>query len=369
MTSLSKSPRTLIFSMRNVFGNDLYRCPHYEFEDIISQIDDAEIVAPQGNPASRRNHLANLLAYHAPIPLKARLHKIRPSKHYELFFAICGSPRDLLVIDAISHLLDACTTKICLMDELWIKQMTNHRHFIDVLKNFDLVALYYSQTVKPLSEYIQRKCIFVPPGVDSIRFCPFPSNPVRAVDIYSVGRRSPITHQELVRLVNERGLFYLYDSIAGLQAIDPKEHRDLFANTAKRSKYFIVNPGLVDRTDRRGSQIEIGNRYFEGAAAGAIMIGEAPANDKFQRLFDWQDAVIPLPYNSDKIGAVMAELDKQPERQERIRQTNVTQVLTRHDWAYRWEAILGAVGLEAMPKLLHRKESLVRLAEQVQVLS
>jgi len=166
-------------------------------------------------------------------------------------------------------------------------------------------------------------------------------------------------------MVAENGIFYLHDSIAGDQAINLMEHRALLANVAKRSRYFIVNPGLIDRPDKRGDQIEIGNRYFEGAAAGTIMVGERPQNTEFERLFDWPDAVIHLPYDSIKIETVIDELDRDPEKQDRIRRTNVVQALTRHDWAYRWEAVLKTVGLEPMPQLLERKERLKRLADAV----
>jgi hypothetical protein len=40
-------PRVLIFSLRNIFGKALNRCPHYEFEDIICEIDSAELLAPK----------------------------------------------------------------------------------------------------------------------------------------------------------------------------------------------------------------------------------------------------------------------------------------------------------------------------------
>jgi hypothetical protein len=358
-------PRTLIFSLRNIFGSDLYRCPLYEFEDIIAEIDHAEIVAPRGNPASRRNELAKRLAFHAPIALRADLQHLQVDRPYDLFFAICGSPRDLLMVDAAAQLSDACSFKVCLVDELWVKQMHNHRHFISVLRRFDLVILYYSQSVEALGQRIGRRCVFVPPGIDSIRFCPYPTNPKRVVDVYSIGRRAQTTHEAIVRMVKERGIFYLHDSVDGTQAMNSREHRSLFANIVKRSKYFIVNPGLIDLPDRRGNQIEIGNRYFEGAAAGAVMIGELPNNGEFERLFDWPDAIIHLKYGSDKIDALISALEAEPERQERIRRTNVIKALTRHDWVYRWEAILKHAGLEATPGLAQRKRRLVQLAESV----
>jgi hypothetical protein len=166
-------------------------------------------------------------------------------------------------------------------------------------------------------------------------------------------------------MVRESGLFYLHDSIAGDQAINSKEHRALLANVAKRSRYFIVNPGKIDQPETRGNQIEISNRYFEGAASGAIMIGERPKNEEFERLFDWPEAVTQLPYDSCDIDMVIKDLDGDPERQERIRRTSLVRALMRHDWVYRWEAVLKTVGLEPMQGVLERKERLRKLAEVV----
>jgi hypothetical protein len=269
------------------------------------------------------------------------------------------------MVDAARSLKAGCKKSICLIDEMWIKQMDPHRHFLRILADFDLVVLYYSQSVGPLQERIGRRCIFLPPGVDSIRFCPYPTPPQRAVDVYSVGRRSQKTHQALLEAADRSNLFYVYDSISGLKAVEPREHRSLFANIAKRTRYFIVNPGLIDRSDRRGAQIEIGNRYFEGAAAGTIMIGEPPANEVFGKLFDWKDAVIPVPFNSENLHEIIDELDQQPERLEVARQTNIFQSLSRHDWVYRWEAMLREVGLEPMPEMSIRKNDLRRLADFV----
>src|SRR6266481_4768118 len=361
-------PRVLIFSLRNIFPKALFRCPLYEFEDTICEIDSAELLAPQLDPYSMRSTFAMRLAYHAPVTLNPGIRRISPKTHYDMFFAVCGglaSPYDLLMINAVSHVRDMCRTSVCLVDELWAKQMFKHRHFLRVLAKFDVVMLYYSQTVKPLSEQIGCKCVFFPPGVDAVLFCPYPNPPKRVIDVCSIGRRSEITHQRLLRMVRETGLFYLHDSIGGSQAINSKEHRALFANVAKRSRYFIVNPGKIDEPGQRGNQIEVGNRYFEGAASGAIMVGGRPANEEFERLFDWPDAVTRLPYDSGDIDKVIADLDRDPERQDRIRRTGVIQALTRHDWVYRWEAVLKTVGLEPTQGVSERKERLRKLGEVV----
>jgi hypothetical protein len=359
-------PRVLVFSQRNIFPNPLFRCPQYEFEDVVSQIDSVEVLAPHTEKwFDLRNKIAKQFAWHSPITLNPGILRVEPKRkeRYDLFFAVCGSPTDLLIIDSAKNWRDWAKTSVCVLDELWVKEISACRYFLKILSKFDYVMLYYSQSVKPVGEAIGRKTFFLPPGIDAFLFCPYPAAPKRVVDVYSIGRRSEGTHQKLLTMVKEDGIFYLHDSIAGGFAINSRQHRALLANTAKRSRYFIVNPGLIDRPDIRGNQIEIGNRYFEGAGSGAIMIGERPDNEEFAKLFDWPDAVQYLRYGSDSIDAIIHELDAQPDRQEEMRRNNVAQSLMRHDWAYRWETVLKTAGLEPMPNLLERKERLKKLAK------
>lgn len=95
------------------------------------------------------------------------------------------------------------------------------------------------------------------------------------------------------------------------------------------------------------------------------MIGECPDNEVFGSLFDWPDAVIRLPYDSPDIDVIIKELDRDPSRQERIRRTGVVQALTRHDWVYRWEAILKAAGREPMRRMQERKHRLRELVDLI----
>ncbi len=362
----STNPRILLFSQRNIFGKALFRCAHFEFEDlIISELDSAELYAPKANPSGSRHQLASRVAFHFPLTLNPGIPHTSPTKKYDLFLAVCGSARDLLMVNAVRHWRDACKKAICLIDELWVREMADHPHFLRLLDMFDVVMLYYSQSVQPLSERTGRDCRFLPPGVDTIGFCPFPKPPKRVVDVYSMGRRSEVTHKALLRMAETDRIFYLHDSIAGDQAIDTVQHRALFQNITRRSRYFIVNPGLIDRPEKRGNQIEVSNRYFEGAASGTIMIGERPDNGQFERLFDWPDALMHLPYGSGGIDTLIRQLDRDPERLEKIRRTSIAQSLLKHDWAYRWEAMLAAARLEPLPALLKRKSRLQSLSDAV----
>jgi len=356
------TPRILLFSHRNM-SRALFHCPHYEFEDLICHVDSAELFAPSANPSSFRYDFARHLAYRLPVTMNPGIRRLEGRAQYDLFFTVCGIPSDLLAVDASVNWRQLCSASVCLIDEFWAREIEQQRQFLRILDKFDVVMLYYAQTAQPLSKRIRSKCLFLPPGVDTLLFTPYPKPPRRVIDVYSIGRRSELTHSTLLRIAAQHGLFYVHDSTAGSEAIDSIQHRALIANMAKRSRYFIVNPGLIDKPEIRGNQSEIGNRYFEGAASGTIMIGECPQNDEFANLFSWPDAVIDLPYDSIEIGAIINELDRQPERQDRIRRANVSETLLRHDWAYRWEAVLQSVGLAPMPQLAERKRSLQSLAQ------
>jgi hypothetical protein len=363
MHQKENKPRILIFSQRNASKRLPFRCAHFEFEDVIAQIDAVDLLAPHFDASTRRHAIAKQIAYHTPVALNPGIQSTRCETEYDLFLAICGDPTDLLRVNSAGNWRDKCRKAVCLIDELWVKQMDSYRNYLRMLEKFDHVFLYYSNSVEPLRQRIGSKCTYMPPGVDTIRLCPYPNPPKRVVDVYSIGRRSATTHQALLAMASKGDFFYIYDSTSADQVLDPTEHRKLFANIVKRSRYFIVNPGLIDRPDVRGDQIEIGNRYFEGAASGTIMVGERPNNGEFDKLFDWPDSLIDLSYNSSTIDTALGMLDSEPGKEEELRSMNVRQSLLRHDWVYRWEIILNEAGLKALPAATQRKDCLRSLAD------
>ena len=59
--------------------------------------------------------------------------------------------------------------------------------------------------------------------------------------------------------------------------------------------------------------MEIGPRFYEGAAGGAVLIGQVPTNCQvFDRDFDWTDAVIDMPFHSTDIAERISALDAEP---------------------------------------------------------
>ena len=166
-------------------------------------------------------------------------------------------------------------------------------------------------------------------------------------------------------MAEQNKIFYVYDTIIRKETARPAEHRSLIANIAKRSRYFLVNPAKIDQSAETCGQNEIGFRYFEGAAAGTVMIGEHPTTEAFGEHFNWPDSVIRTSFDSPDIADILADLDSQPKRIAEARKNNIIQSLLRYDWAYRWNAILNIASLKPTTALTGRLDYLKKLAEEI----
>jgi hypothetical protein len=181
-----------------------------------------------------------------------------------------------------------------------------------------------------------------------------------------MGRHFQPVHEVLVQHAERGELFFAYDTASDFDIIDPTEHRGLLANLIKRSRFFLTYPPKFDRPEETGGLQELSPRFFEGAAAGAIMLGMPPSCPAYDRCFDWSDAVIPAPVDAADILVLIADLERQPKRLVRIRRDSVVHSLRRHDWIYRWREILDIVGLPHSCGMAEREKRLMHMADLVE---
>jgi hypothetical protein len=367
--SKNTKPRILIVSMRGLHSQ-AFRSAEYEFEDAICTFDYADILTPEfasGFDQQINKKLANYagLTVGNGKLLKSGCRTSSVEKQYDLLFFICQHFWDITCLNSIKKWREKCHKAVLWIDEIWAKEVLEHKTklCLELVKDFDYIFTTQAKSVDAIANLIQRPCYSLPYAVDAIKFCPYPHQPQRNIDVYSIGRRSPIVHKALIELAEKDDFLYLYDTLKGLQMMDYKEHRTLYINLIKRSRYFIANKAKFDSVNQTGNQEELGSRFFEGAAGGAVMIGTPPICEAYTTYFNWQDAVIEIAYNAADIGDIIAELDAQPERIKRIRQDNIINSLLRHDWVYRWSQILDKVGLEQTPEMLSRQADLKNLAQ------
>jgi len=346
----------------------------YEFEDVVSSVDDVELTAvevidPKPSHLERRllqrlQQTTRLNVQRGPRRLTKQL-----DRTYDLFFVRAMTPQNLDFLNAIDGWRDRCRTAVCWIEELWVNWL-QYEKTLETLRQFDHVFVGHVAAPAPLSKIIDRPCSFLAPAVDALRFCPYPNPPARSIDMWVMGRRAPATHERLIDHARQNQDFmYFYDSAKLTYFVDDATaHRELTASLLKRSRYFLADRAKADEPKQTEGQQVFGPRFFEGAAAGAILVGEPPSCRVFDQYFDWEDATILLPHGSTRIIELLAELDADPARIERARRANVVNSLRRHDWLHRWEQVLDTVGLTPAPAAEVRKvelESRARAAESL----
>jgi len=360
-------PRILLHSQRNIFPPFHYRIGLVEFEDIVREIDSVDLIAPKSTSRFHRygNRIASKITCDFNMAVNPGIPLFEVEKSYDLFLAVTQFPKDLLHLNYVKGWKENCKVSICWLNEFWISKIYKYRYFLKILNKFNYVILTQKSSLEKVQEKISGQCHYMPLGIDAILFCPSPNPPQRVVDVYSIGRRSEDTHQALLEMSRKSDMFYIYDTIMGEQVKNPFEHRQLFTNMTKRSRYFIVNPGKIDTPDETQGQSEFGNRFFEGAAAGTIMIGQGPRNEEFEKHFNWPGSIVHLPYGSKNIGNLIKDLENDVPGSNAIRKNNIVNSLGRHDWVYRWEELLEIAGLKPAPGAHERKKRLQDLIKSV----
>jgi hypothetical protein len=359
------NPRVLLVSQRRLRPT-VCRTSQNEYEDTIVQMDNVHLVAPppiprkfgeQGTLSGRIVGKLGMHIQHIPRPQTVPL-----NDNYDLLFVVIQHPTDLLILDGCPGWREKCRTAIVYLEELYPVELQYEKMLLP-LKQFDYVVTNCYVTAQLMREKLGINAVFGALATDAIRFCPLPKNPQRVIDFLSVGRRSQMTHQALLDMARQRDFYYVYDTFSPKAVSSPSEHREMFATRAIRSRYFLANKPQVDNPSKTAGHEDVGMRYYEAIATGAVMVGEPPLKAaKWAEHFPYEDACIRLPWDSTDVMPFLDALDAQPERLERIRHANVMNSLTNHDWAHRWRDILELADLPKLPGLERRMDHLKELA-------
>jgi hypothetical protein len=363
------TPRICMPTARG-FKKKAFYCAQYEAQDVLLDVADVDLIHLEPGRGYKFKEAWQRRLLFRDVTRKLifanpGLHKVRLTQEYDLFLVMCQMDHDFLDISAIEGWQDHCKTSVCWVQEMWAAHIPLFKYWIHSLRRFDHVFVSARGSVDALSDAIGRPCRWLPDAVDMLRFTPYPNPPARVIDVYSIGRRREEIHRALLEAAERTDIFYVYDTFGGSMSdvLNYRGHRDFFSNMAKRSRFFVVAPAKVGRSEETGGQVEIGARYYEGASAGTVMIGRAPECEAFQELFPWQDAVISLQGDGSDVIKVLSSLEAEPERISAISRRNAAEALLRHDWVYRWKEILRVAGIEPSPRMKLRERRLRDLAD------
>lgn len=360
--------RVLLVTLRGLTTHAAW-CSNFEFEDVICAVDDVHMLELRpGRHFQLRQHFARSIAWRTRwrmvTGLNPGVQRVTLARDYDVLVFVCMNAWDLLYLNAITDWRARCRVRLCYMVEIYAGQAADLRHLLRRLGDFDHVFLSPSGSVEVTSRILHRPCHHLPLAVDVLRFTPRTQPAARVIDVLSIGRRSEAVHQALRRLAAAGDFLYVYDTIpsALLRPANPVEHREMLAAAARASRYFIAYPAKFG-DDESSGQSEVGARYFEGAAAGSVLLGHAPTAVGFRRDFPWDDAVVELSADGSDVAGVLAADEQRPAELARRGMRNAVAALRRHDWAHRWRSILGIAGIVPRPALAARIGVMRELAD------
>jgi Glycosyl transferases group 1 len=368
----------LLLSQRRIADLAAY-CLAYELEDTFAEvtgavrIDVTDLSALEfsrrtyklARMATRSPRLASLLAPHPR-------NEVVLKRDFELFFPVFSHTFELYSLATIPNWRQRSRKAACFINEVWSDMLP--AYLLELLSAFDHIFIGNHHAVGDVARLTGRPCSYLPLAVDVLRFAPESHDQPRLIEVCNIGRRSPITHQALLDDAEQRRCFYYYDTVAASGAdlkqrtfrVDsPHEHRRMLAAVLKHSCYYVANRSYVNKPEFTAGRDVISARFYEGAAAGTVMIGEAPRTDEFNQQFDWPDAVIHVPFDSPDISRILAKLNGDPARLRAVRRNNIQEAALRHDWVYRIQAVFAILGLEPTLKMQARVKRLEEIASNI----
>jgi hypothetical protein len=370
--------KVLLLSERRIADLVAY-CLAYEFEDTFAAVTGAQRIDATDLPALEFSRRAYKLARRVSGSpnLARRLAAYPRSKvvletDFELFFPVFNHTYELYSLVTIPNWRQRCSKAACFINEVWSDRLPEY--LLELLSAFDHIFIGSSHSVQDVARLTGRPCTYLPLAVDVLRFTPASLDQPRPIEVCNIGRRSPVTHQALLEEAKrQQSLYYYYDTVAAsgtdlkdrtFRVDSPQEHRLMLATILKHSQFFIANRSYVNRHEFTQDREEISSRFYEGAAAGTVMIGEAPRTEEFERQFDWPDAVIHLPFDCPDIGRILANLNQDNERLRAIRRNNVREAALRHDWLHRIQMMFEVLGLAPTDGMRARARRLDQIASR-----
>jgi Glycosyl transferases group 1 len=301
-----------------------------DFENAAVRCADADIVPVA--PVSRRDRLAGLSR-----GTFGRRKETAPRDAYDLCLVVA---MNVFAIDALALIRNfrsvARRVAVYVFDS-WPEDVRHLKRHRSLWEECDRLFVSFPEAVEPYSNVLGCPVEYMPQAIDPERFHPHRGE--RPIHVTSIGRRHPEAHRLLLELAARRDLFYYYSEVDSPQAIDLEESQRLLGRISQSTRAAVCWP-VSAVTGRRRSISPVTIRWFEAAACGSVVLGQAPAADDFHELFPYERFVRPLdPADPARFEQTVLEAVRdEEERVERLRLAE--HVRTAHSWDARLARIL-----------------------------
>lgn len=352
----------------------------YAFLNVIRQIEDAELLCPPADAYTEgrgvkpsipflvgelKHRAVSQLMRSIGRPGSSNMQPVTVDRDYDLFMFMCQFPVELGALQNIRDWRKRSKVAVCYILETWPNRLPLQKAELRQLDQFDHVFVLNSASIPNLRRYTSAPVSFLATAADTLLATPLPEQPDRGIDVYSMGRRAPDIHDQLLKIAEtDNRFFYLFDTLRNGNVGNWHEHRLVTAEMIKRSRFFMAYDFSIETSGilKNVNRTSLSTRYFEGAAGGAVILGTGQTIPDYHAHFDWEDIVIEMPQDTADVRAFLADLMSQEDRLASARVRNAVQSLRRHDWAHRWADVLRTLGMAPQPMLQERLDRLSAIA-------
>lgn len=182
--------------------------------------------------------------------------------------------------------------KILYLFDTMEKQLPSIRRVLQSAR-WDLTVTSFQGAIPFLEEHTQREWHCVPQGVKLERFHPADASR-KVIDFCAYGRRLEKIHNSIKQDCFSTGKQYDYTIAASLQnQLDPVDCYQIYSWHLAHAIFNFCWPVEVTHPERVLSFSPITCRWFEAAASGNVIVGQAPQDPGFTQLFG-PNLVVPI---------------------------------------------------------------------------
>jgi Glycosyl transferases group 1 len=244
--------------------------------------------------------------------------------------------------------------------------------FHRTVRQFDQLFVPGRLAVKQFADYYRVPVAYLPIAADVRQFGSMQSN--RPITVNAYGRQHP-GHVEALSVAyntnhSSRSLHHTSQFVMR-DILHRRQYRTHFWKILTMSCITLAyDLKLVDPDERRLPFSIVAQRWFEGLAAGCVVVGYRPRCPEADEILTWKDATLECPEDPGKFLQFIDDLLSDPSRLETIRISNFTNMLHAHDWGYRIVEMFAAMAIQTPAYLWARrhKELMRMLPQQVGVI-
>jgi hypothetical protein len=261
-----------------------------DFEDEVIRVTGAELVAmPKRQlPKFIGHRIGHGTRYSS---LRRFIPKVEHNFKADVLWSILMGPENFS-LDLFKNWDQGVGIKVLYLFDTFERQLPSIRRVLQST-HWDYTITSFHGAIPFLEEQTQRKWYAVPQGVKLERFQPV-SKEGKVISFSAYGRRLEKIHNSIKEYTSQTGKYYDYTTAASLQSqINPREPYGQYAWHLTHSFFTFCWPVELTHPKRVLTFSPITCRWFEAAASGTVILGQAPKDPIFNEIFG-SELVVPI---------------------------------------------------------------------------